>query len=139
VAQLRDAVLPALGEERAARLRWRDPGKELSVRVPRQAFAQVLVNLVRNAFEASDDEQPVELTVERSGPAVRFTVRDQGHGMTRELLARAQEPFFTTKQAGQGLGLGLFLASALAEQLGGRLSVDSTPDRGTTASVEVPA
>ena len=67
-----------------------------------------------------------------------ITVRDRGSGMTPEVLARAGEPFFTTKPPGQGLGLGLFLARSLAEQLGGRCSIDSSPSRGTTARMILP-
>ena len=54
------------------------------------------------------------------------------------MLARAGEPFFTTKPPGQGLGLGLFLARSLAEQLGGRFAIDSLPSRGTTVQMILP-
>ncbi len=67
-----------------------------------------------------------------------LTVRDRGCGMTPDVLARAGEPFFTTKPPGQGLGLGLFLARSLADQLGGRFTIDSSPSRGTTARMILP-
>ena len=69
---------------------------------------------------------------DEAGSTLTITVRDRGCGMTADVLARAGEPFFTTKPPGQGLGLGLFLARSLAEQLGGRFSIDSSPSRGTT-------
>jgi two-component system sensor histidine kinase RegB len=59
--------------------------------------------------------------------------------MPQAVLARATEPFFTTKPRGQGMGLGLFLAQSVAEQMGGRLELDSAPGRGTRASLVLPA
>jgi two-component system sensor histidine kinase RegB len=57
--------------------------------------------------------------------------------MAPELLARVGEPYFSTKAPGRGLGLGLFIARTLSEQMGGRLRLDSSPGRGTTATVEI--
>jgi two-component system sensor histidine kinase RegB len=59
--------------------------------------------------------------------------------MDATLLARVGEPFFTTKGPGRGLGLGLFLARSVAEQLGGRLELDSQIGRGTRVVLTVPA
>jgi two-component system, sensor histidine kinase RegB len=54
------------------------------------------------------------------------------------VAARAGEPFFSTKPPGQGLGLGLFLARSLADELGGTLELESVPGQGTTARLRVP-
>jgi len=59
-------------------------------------------------------------------------------GMTPEVLARAGEPFFSTRAPGTGMGLGLFLARTFAEQLGGGLTVASLPGQGTTATLTWP-
>ncbi|NJN40594.1 MAG: HAMP domain-containing histidine kinase [Gammaproteobacteria bacterium] len=69
----------------------------------------------------------VTLTVSDEAGAVRFEVCDTGPGMSPEVLSRATEPFFTTKDAGRGMGLGLFLASALAE-LATWLSARDSPE-----------
>lgn len=58
--------------------------------------------------------------------------------MSEETLRRIGEPFFTTKDPGKGMGLGSFLAGAIAEQLGGRLFYQSTPQKGTLAVFEIP-
>ena len=58
--------------------------------------------------------------------------------MTPEVLARAGEPFFSTKPTGSGMGLGLFLARTFAEQLGGELRVASAPGQGTKVQVSWP-
>ena len=58
--------------------------------------------------------------------------------MPAGVLARVGEPFFTTKEPGQGMGLGLFVARALCEQIGGRLEIESIEGRGTTVRMNVP-
>jgi two-component system sensor histidine kinase RegB len=57
--------------------------------------------------------------------------------MTPEELSRAGEPFFSTKQPGAGLGLGLFIARSLTEQMGGRLRIESRAGAGTTVTVDL--
>lgn len=102
------------------------------VSVPRRSVKRVLRGLLSNAFHASDAEASVTLRVVLDDAMVRFEVRDQGRGMDKETAAKAREPFFSTKAAGQGLGLGLYLAGNLAERLGGGLDIESTPGFGTT-------
>ncbi len=107
--------------------------------LPRRALGRALLSLVRNALDASPEHESVIVEVEAGSEGTfTVTVRDRGCGMAPDVLARAGEPFFTTKPPGQGLGLGLFLARSLAEQLGGRFSIDSSPSRGTTARMILP-
>jgi two-component system, sensor histidine kinase RegB len=67
---------------------------------------------------------------------LRIEVHDQGSGMSDEVMRRAGEPFFTTKDAGRGLGLGVFLARTFAERLGGTLWFERRG--GTLAIMEIP-
>lgn len=74
----------------------------------------------------------------RDGPYVRLGLTDTGTGMDAATLARASEPFFTTKPAGQGTGLGLAMARGFVEQSGGALKVQSAPGQGTTVTLWFP-
>jgi two-component system sensor histidine kinase RegB len=107
--------------------------------VPERALVQVMTGLLRNALEATSAGQRVELSVLADDLGVRVTVRDQGSGMPAEVLARAGEPFFSTKPAGRGMGLGLFLTRTLAEELGGRFAIYSAPGEGATVEITLPA
>jgi signal transduction histidine kinase/ActR/RegA family two-component response regulator len=113
----------------------------------------VLVNLANNARDAMPDGGKLTLsaTVEtvdanaaqpqdlQPGRYVRLRITDTGCGMDEATLARALEPFFSTKPTGQGTGLGLSMAKGFVEQSGGTLSIDSTPGRGTTVHLWLPA
>jgi signal transduction histidine kinase len=73
-----------------------------------------------------------------SGPYVMISVRDAGTGMPPEVLARAVEPFFTTKEAGKGSGLGLSMVYGFAQQSAGHMRIESQPGRGTTVRLYLP-
>ena len=105
------------------------PGAQLGLR---SDFQAVVLPLVHNSLEASR-AAPVRVRVALDGGQIEVRVRDEGHGMSPEVLERAGEPFFTTRPPGRGTGLGLFVVRLHAERLGGKLELESTPDRGTTA------
>ncbi|WP_252851133.1 ATP-binding protein [Aeoliella straminimaris] len=106
------------------------------VQVPPVAVAQAIRGLVQNGLDASTDVVVINVTGQ---PAkMQLAIVDRGTGMPPEVLARAGDPFFTTKQPGQGMGLGLFLARSVVERLGGSLDIQSAAGEGTTAVVELP-
>jgi signal transduction histidine kinase len=74
----------------------------------------------------------------RAGDYVRIVLSDDGMGMNGVTLAKATEPFFTTKGPGKGTGLGLSMVHGLAAQSGGRLLIDSEPNRGTSVQLWLP-
>lgn len=110
----------------------------LAVVADPERLEQVLLNLVKNAIEATPSESQVILRWEelRSGDFC-FWVLDQGPGMSDEERARVFEPFFTTK--GGGTGLGLYLSHAIVQQHGGKLSLLPRPGGGTAARLELPS
>jgi CheY-like chemotaxis protein len=108
----------------------------------------VILNLAINARDAMPEggrlriatrnaEHP-DLTELEPGDYVRIAVKDNGVGMTREVLERALEPFFTTKEIGKGSGLGLAQVYGVATQFGGTVQLLSTPGIGTTVEVYLP-
>lgn len=103
----------------------------------RESLVQVAVALISNAAQATRPGDHIRVTVAREGGQARLTVADDGVGMTPETLARAFEPFFTTRPV-SGLGLGLSTARAIVERHGGRITLESAPGRGATATVVLP-
>ncbi|KAA2244287.1 hypothetical protein F0L46_00860 [Salinarimonas soli] len=109
-----------------------------------------LMNLAVNARHAMPDggTLTVSATLESAaggdpgglapGDYLRVAARDTGIGMDEATLAKAAEPFFTTKPAGQGTGLGLSMVHGLAAQSGGRLALDSQPGEGTVVAIWLP-
>jgi two-component system sensor histidine kinase RegB len=126
-----------LGESLSRRLDIEGPPSSLSLPAPIEPLLQTLVALVRNGFDASSPDQRVRLTVSRER-GLRIEVTDHGRGMVAEEVARAGEPFFTTKSAGGGLGLGLFLARSFATQMGGSLTFRSAQGAGTWVILDLP-
>jgi two-component system sensor histidine kinase RegB len=126
-----------LGESMAKRLDISLPAVSQPLDVPAEPLRQALIALLRNAFDASSPDQRVAMRVDQAD-GVRVEIVDQGSGMDESTVSRAGEPFFTTKPAGAGLGLGLFLVRAFADQMGGTLSVHSTLGQGTSVILELP-
>lgn len=106
--------------------------------VPLQGLLRAIRAVLMNALEATPDPGRIRIQANRGSGVWQVEVADQGRGMTPEVLARAGEPFFTTKPLGAGMGLGLFLARTFAEQLGGGLRVRSSPGSGTTVQLTWP-
>jgi two-component system sensor histidine kinase RegB len=126
-----------LGGTLSTRLDVTLPDDPRLINVPAEPLCQVLVALVRNAFDASAVDQRVAVSIEQQ-PTLRVEVTDRGRGMAAEEAARAGEPFFTTKPPGAGLGLGLFLARAFADQMGGSLRWQTAEGKGTSVILDVP-
>lgn len=103
-----------------------------------------LINLVVNARDAMADGGDIVIGAEerdfgdKPKPFVCLSVIDQGQGMDEGTLARATEPFFTTKGIGKGTGLGLSMVQGMVEQCGGHLVLRSAPGEGTRAEIWLP-
>jgi PAS domain S-box-containing protein len=109
-----------------------------------------ILNLAVNARDAMPDGGTLRITADgelirsghrskvRSGHYIRLSVADTGVGMDAATLARAVEPFFSTKGIGKGTGLGLSMVHGLASQLGGAITVQSQPGLGTNVELWLP-
>lgn len=106
--------------------------------LPVQAAAQAIRNLLQNALDASPPTAPVRMQAQRYSKGWLLRVVDRGTGMDAEILQRIGEPFFTTKEPGRGMGLGLHLTQNVIRRLGGSLEFESEPGRGTIARVLLP-
>lgn len=137
-AQLSAQLVDELGPERAARVELSIDEPDRALRVPAGHLVQSVVALVRNALDASAPDQIVKVVVSGTDGETRISVEDRGAGIPHEVLGRIGEPFFTTKQPGHGLGLGVFLARAFFESCGGSLAIESSPGAGTRALVSLP-
>jgi two-component system sensor histidine kinase RegB len=111
---------------------------EVRIRGPVQGMERALRVILTNALQATPAGGEVALRTRCVERGVAVEVEDRGAGMTPEVLARIGEPFFTTKDPGQGSGLGIYIARTLAEQLGGALEILSQPGQGTTARITLP-
>jgi len=114
---------------------------DLVVGAPPRALAQALELLVNNALEACDEagiDAPVRVEGSKVDGFARVSVVDRGPGMSEATARRAAEPFFTTKDPGRGMGLGLFLVRMVAEKSEGGFSITSEPGRGTTVTLDLP-
>ncbi len=103
-------------------------------------FQQVVLNLIRNAIEASvvsaNGPESVRVRTLRKDDSVCTEVRDRGKGISEDDEARLFEPFFSTKR--DGMGMGLAICRSIVEMQGGRLSFTRNSDRGVTFRIQVP-
>jgi excisionase family DNA binding protein len=102
------------------------------------ALREVIVNIVMNAVDALPQGGRITLASRVDGGMVALSVTDTGVGMSREVLRRAREPFFTTKGV-KSTGLGLSVSYGVLERHGGDLAIDSDEGRGTIVTLRLPA
>ncbi len=113
------------------------PDEDVRVMGDRVRLEQVIINLLRNALDATESVTDPEIEILlAAGETATLTVRDNGPGI--ENLDDLFEPFFTTKQPGDGVGLGLAISSGIVSDLGGRLSARNGQDGGAVFEVQLP-
>lgn len=113
------------------------PRQPVMVMVDRLRLEQVLINLLRNALDATKDvAQPEIDLILSAGETANLTVRDNGRGI--EDLDNLFEPFYTTKAPGEGVGLGLAISSGIVADLGGRLTARNSDEGGAVFDLQLP-
>jgi len=122
------------------------------IQVDRNQLENAVLNLAINSRDAMDGDGRLNVVVENvnlsvsdlggaeiaPGDYLRITVQDEGRGMSPDVLARACEPFFTTKEVGRGTGLGLSMVFGFVRQSGGHLAIFSEVGNGTTVQMHFP-
>ncbi|HEU4964329.1 MAG TPA: ATP-binding protein [Bacilli bacterium] len=109
---------------------------DVCVEGERQKFGQTLINLIKNAIEASQPGDTVYITTQQRKERVLIEVRDQGAGMSEVEVGRLGNPFYTTKT--EGTGLGLMVSYRIIEAMGGRIEVDSREGAGSRFTISLP-
>ncbi|CUH53584.1 sensor histidine kinase [Shimia marina] len=138
-----DAVASALSmmepqlRQRQVRISKIVPTEQVRVMGDRVRIEQVMINLLRNALDATEPVSDPEIEILlAAGETATLTVRDNGPGI--DDLDNLFEPFFTTKQPGEGVGLGLAISSGIVNDLGGRLTARNGQGRGAVFEVQLP-
>jgi two-component system NtrC family sensor kinase len=140
------------------------PG-DISVFADKQRLQQAFLNLMKNAVQAMPEEGSVLISARKifgeetmdfvnsvlleecqynaleneEGSSVYIKIVDTGTGIPKDILPKIFDPFFSTKDVGQGSGLGLFIVHEIIQEHGGCIAVDSTPGKGTTFLIRLPA
>jgi signal transduction histidine kinase len=125
-----------LARERQVKLEFQPATKDMAVNVDSNRMEQVLVNLVKNALEATPAHGKVHIKTRREDDRLMVEVVDNGPGIPPKEQARVFEPFYTTRAS--GLGLGLYLSKRLVEAHRGTLSMSSEQGKGTVFRIALP-
>ena len=134
-------VLDELPAANRVDVTWKNGAADAELFVPAVALAQAIRAVVKNGLDATDTVDPtgrVTLRGDLLADKLRLEIADRGPGMPAAVIARAGEPFFTTKAAGSGMGLGLFLARSVIERLGGSLRLESPKAGGALVTIVLP-
>ncbi len=135
LTEMMEFVMPEMEEKGVSMRLFADP-KLAAVPLDREKFWAVMVNLFRNALDASEAGDEVMVASKLEGSMVVVQVTDTGKGMSREVQEKAFTPYFSTKKAGTGLGLPT--ARRLIELHDGELLLNSETDRGSQFVIRLP-
>ena len=125
------------GQLRVVKITRTLPRTPVIVMADRIRLEQVIINLLRNALDATKDKaQPQIDLILSQGEVAMLTVRDNGHGIAD--LDNLFEPFYTTKKPGEGVGLGLAISSGIVTDLGGRLTARNAEGGGAVFEMQLP-
>lgn len=107
--------------------------EDVSIKGDAVRIEQVLINLLKNALDASENatEKLVTVKLEKKENSAAITIEDRGEGLTDMVAAKLFEPFFTTKESGKGLGLGLAISSSIIQAMNGSLLAKNRSENNT--------
>ncbi|MGA6927556.1 MAG: ATP-binding protein [Desulfosarcina sp.] len=99
---------------------------------------QIFMNLINNAIDAIGSEGTIDITTAMDKDEIAITIQDDGPGIPEAIQKKIFDPFFTTKATGKGTGLGLSISYSIIDKLGGRITVESSHEKGTAFVVSLP-
>lgn len=126
-----EAIIADLGQDFSHKIDFDNRVNGLRVYVPYRSLYRAIKGVLRNSIDSSAPEMPITISSWADDEFICFEVTDHGCGMDAATMAKAGEPFFTSKAPGKGLGLGLFLTKSMAERYGGDLHISSEQGQGT--------
>ncbi len=138
-----EETLDAMREPHRVDVRMEKAVGDFKAMLPKQALSQALRNLLQNGLDASDPEHHVTLTSnialgKQDQRNWQLVIEDSGSGLNEEVLRRIGEPFFTTKEVGKGMGMGVFLTRNVIQGLSGTIRFERRLPRGTLCNVSIP-
>ena len=136
VADLIDRIKLNLNEQDVSRLKIFNQDVS-EIKTDHSQLEQALINLIKNALEASNHDEDIKLKFESSKKnMVKITIEDQGTGIPENMINKVFDPFFTTKE--KGTGLGLAITKRIIEKLNGKINIQSKDGKGTTIEFNIP-
>ncbi|MFT7619617.1 MAG: PAS domain S-box-containing protein [Planctomycetota bacterium] len=111
---------------------------ELPISLSRESITRCMLDLIRNAEESNPSDQTVTIRLRRIADHAVVSVEDRGVGMPPEVVKKANDPFFTTKNKSQHQGLGLTMVDKIARDASAKFSIRSKLDEGTVATIAIP-
>jgi two-component system sensor histidine kinase RegB len=133
IQQVVDQILVEIREEDRQRIRVDSGSEDLMITMPFRSLCRTIKGLVKNGLEASPPHEGVSMRWFTTAQYLGIEIRDRGTGFEKKMEAQASDPFFSTKDA--GLGLGLFLARSMAEQFGGSLVIEPQAGQGSLVTL----
>jgi len=130
-------IIPGLSGIEKKFIRFDSSNSVIKVYFDRSFFSRMVTNLVLNAFQSDEGRIDVVIKMEKISGGVQFTFTDNGPGIPLHIQEQIFKPYFTTKK--DGTGLGLTMIKQAVEQVGGKISFESSPGTGSTFSVVLPS
>jgi two-component system sensor histidine kinase FlrB len=137
IFELLQEATSGLAPEKRALIQWHIEAKEAHIQCQADALISAFMNVINNAIEANgESSKSITVSSFPKGDQVELVFKDQGPGMTADEIKKIQEPFFTTKSYGTGLGIPVLIATVTAHK--GSLNIVSHPGAGTEFRVSLP-
>jgi two-component system, NtrC family, sensor kinase len=111
----------------------------INISIDKQRFQQALINIIINSIDAMDGKKgEINISAETKENKVFLSIKDQGNGITGDSINKIFDPFYTTKAAGKGTGLGLYIAYEIIKNHGGEMKFRSSSEEGTEMTIILP-